>query len=437
MTLMATFVPRMNFLFGLLLTCPLSALAFTDEAVGCYQAIDAKSVQAATSICLVAAQQGDMQSQYKVAVLYARSGAQASIPESIMWLQKAADQGHTDAQYNLGFAHRAGNGVPINFEQALIWYRLAAEGGSTKAQRDIALMYESGAGVPLDQEQAFFWYQKAAEQGLAASQLKVGVMLLEGQGAEADVQLAEEWIRRAAVAGEVDAQFVLGSFLWNRNAGESEVWYRKAIEQGHQYAMFSLARSLYVDSRDEPDVTEELERALTVAGKAVISGHTESVRLYNAIAVALEAKRSIVESPLQVASDSATETQALVESDVVAPRLQSPNDVVEKVSVEQAIESINPWFSDLPPEHYTIQLVVSSSLPGVEKFIKKHDIFDTAQFHATKRHEKLIYIVAFGDYVDHAAATTALRNLPASLSDVSAFVQKLSMLQDNYVAVDR
>jgi TPR repeat protein len=425
----------MHFLLGLILTCPLPVLAFTDEAIECYQAIGANSVDVAISLCLVAAQQGDMQAQYKVAVLYARSGTQASIPESLKWLEKAAKRGHTDAQYNLGFANRAGNGVLVDYDQALTWYRLASQGGSAKAQRDIALMYENGAGVPLDQEQAFFWYRKSAEQGLAASQLKVGVMLLEGQGAEADVQLAEEWIRLAAVAGEVDAQFVLGSFLWKIDAKESEEWYRRAIEQNHQYAMFSLARSLYVDSRDESRVTEELERALTVASKAVISGHTESVRLYNAIAVSLETKRSIDELSPEVVIEATSEIQQKVDSDVAVPSPKITEVMTERVLNAQADESINPWFSKLSPEHYTIQLVVSSSLLGVEEFIKKHGMVGTAQFHATKRQEKLIYIVTFGDYLDHAMATTALQDLPASLSEVSAFVQKISILQDSYVAV--
>ena len=88
------------------------------------------------------------------------------------------------------------------------------------------------------------------------------------------------------------------------------------------------------------------------------------------------------------------------------------------------------------PEYYTIQLVVSSSLAGVDNFIKKHNIEDTAHFHATKRQGKRIYIVALGDYKDYATATAALHNLPASLLNVRAFVQKIDTLQDSYITVD-
>jgi len=437
LALMTSFSPRVFLLFGLIVSCPSPVLAFTAQAIGCYQAVGTKTVQVAINYCLVAARRGDMQSQYKVAVLYARSGIKDNIPESLRWLEEAANQGHTNAQYNLGFANKSGTGVPVDLAKALTWYRLAAEGGSAKAQRDIALMYETGAGVPRDQLQAFAWYKKSAEQGFADSQLKVGVMLLEGQGAEVDVQRAEEWVRLAALAGEADAQYVLASFLWKRDAREAEEWYRKAIDQNHQHAMFSLARSLYLESRDKPSVTAELERALAVASKAVISGHTESVGLYNEIAVTHAEKSAIDESPRQDAIDSAVENQVVVVNKVDASVSESTTRNTRAISSGQIAQSAEPWFSQILPEHYTIQLVVSSSFSGVDNFIKKYNIMDTAQFHATRSQGKLVYIVTSGVYVDREAATAALLRLPTSLRDANAFVQTVGTLQDGYVAVGR
>jgi len=41
----------------------------------------------------------------------------------------AAAQGHADAQFNLGFMHAKGRGVPPDYGLALKWYRLAAARG--------------------------------------------------------------------------------------------------------------------------------------------------------------------------------------------------------------------------------------------------------------------------------------------------------------------
>ena len=51
-----------------------------------------------------------------------------------------AEQGHAEAQFNLGYMYTLGNGVAQDDEEALKWYLLAAEQGSEEAikYRDIA-----------------------------------------------------------------------------------------------------------------------------------------------------------------------------------------------------------------------------------------------------------------------------------------------------------
>jgi len=43
--------------------------------------------------------------------------------------ESLAAQGHADAQFNLGFMHAKGRGVPPDYGLALKWYRLAAARG--------------------------------------------------------------------------------------------------------------------------------------------------------------------------------------------------------------------------------------------------------------------------------------------------------------------
>jgi TPR repeat protein len=59
-----------------------------------------------------------------------------------------ADQGHADAQSNLGVMYDNGHGVPQNYAEAMKWYRLAANQGSANAQFNLGVMYANGHGVP-------------------------------------------------------------------------------------------------------------------------------------------------------------------------------------------------------------------------------------------------------------------------------------------------
>jgi TPR repeat protein len=47
----------------------------------------------------------------------------------VRWYQKAAKQGHAEAQYRLGVAYVYGKGVPQDYAEAVRWYRKAADQG--------------------------------------------------------------------------------------------------------------------------------------------------------------------------------------------------------------------------------------------------------------------------------------------------------------------
>jgi len=51
----------------------------------------------------------------------------------VKWFRKAAKQGDAPAQFTLGFAYMAGEGVPKDYVQAYMWLKLAVAGGFEKA----------------------------------------------------------------------------------------------------------------------------------------------------------------------------------------------------------------------------------------------------------------------------------------------------------------
>ena len=94
--------------------------------------------------------------------------------EAFVWYRKAAEQGHMDAQCDLGYCYINGKGVSKDEVEAMKWYRKAAEQGRADVQYWLGHCYANGQGVPKDEKEAVKWYQKAAEEGhhLAIKQLK-------------------------------------------------------------------------------------------------------------------------------------------------------------------------------------------------------------------------------------------------------------------------
>ena len=53
--------------------------------------------------------------------------------EAVRWFRKVAEQGDTDAQYNLGLMYTVGSGVPQDYVLAYMWSNLAASQGNEGA----------------------------------------------------------------------------------------------------------------------------------------------------------------------------------------------------------------------------------------------------------------------------------------------------------------
>ncbi len=115
--------------------------------------------------------------------------------EAVRLFRKNADQGDTDAQYNLGFMYGEGQGVAVDHAEAAKWYRMAADQGDERAQASLGLMYLNGDGVPQGYVLAHVWLNLAASQGdKAATSLRelVASKMTAAQIAEAEI-LAREW----------------------------------------------------------------------------------------------------------------------------------------------------------------------------------------------------------------------------------------------------
>jgi hypothetical protein len=192
---------------------------------------------------------------FLTAIAVAQSSPQSG-SASLSELRKAAEQGDSVAQYNLGVTYAEGQEVSQDFAEAARWYRKAADQGLVFAQLNLGLMYATGQGVPQDYAEAVRWYRKAADQGYAGAQASLGVMYDRGWGVPQDYAEAVRWHRKAADQGDAAAQYSLG-VMYDRGRGvpqdyaEAVRWYRKAADQGLVFAQLNLG-VMYQDGRGVP-----------------------------------------------------------------------------------------------------------------------------------------------------------------------------------------
>ena len=108
------------------------------------------------------AKQGFPKVQFLMGVAYAESGNDA---EAAKYFRMAADQGHAQAQNNLGSMYEDGRVVPQSYEEAAKWYFRAASQGLAGAQTNLGALYATGALGPKDNVKAYAWFAIAAAQG--------------------------------------------------------------------------------------------------------------------------------------------------------------------------------------------------------------------------------------------------------------------------------
>lgn len=108
-----------------------------------------------------------------------------------------AEQGDADAQFNLGQAYKLGRGVPASLQAAQSWYAKAAQNGHSQAQANLGLiLFQDG-----DRKAAMPWIRKAAEAGDPRAQYVLGTAMFNGDHANKDWARAYALMTRAAAQG--------------------------------------------------------------------------------------------------------------------------------------------------------------------------------------------------------------------------------------------
>lgn len=129
--------------------------------------------------------------------------------EALRQIVVLGNAGNVEAQVIIGdIYYRSDTGFPKDSVQAVFWWRKAAEQGQTNAQFNLAAMYATGDGVPKDLVMAYKWVTLAAEQGHADAQFHLAAMYATGDGVPRDLVIAYKWVTLATAQGNTVAKEV-------------------------------------------------------------------------------------------------------------------------------------------------------------------------------------------------------------------------------------
>ena len=114
---------------------------------------------------------------------------QGDYAKAITVWQPLAQAGDPDAQFNMGQAYKLGRGVKADPAAAIDWYRKAAKQGHSRAEDNLGLlMFQQG-----DRAGALPYLQRAADRGEPRAQYIVGTALFNGD------LTAKNWVRAYAL----------------------------------------------------------------------------------------------------------------------------------------------------------------------------------------------------------------------------------------------
>jgi hypothetical protein len=153
-----------------------------------------------------------------------------------------AENGHANAQIQLGIMYEMGLGVKQDYTEASKWYQRVAIQGDKTAGKKLLEMRKKGLTTTFQQAVPDSWQGNTTEP---QSQYDIGIMYFKGIGIGRDYAIAYRWFHMAANQGHARAQndmaFLLSKGLGvQQNRPEAYIWFLRAVEQGFADAQYNL-----------------------------------------------------------------------------------------------------------------------------------------------------------------------------------------------------
>ena len=173
--------------------------------------------------------------QYEMGSSYYDKG---NYQEAIKWYTKAAENGNSDAQSELGFMYMNGEGVPVNKSEGARWLIKAGQNGDAMAQRALGYMYKNGDGVYKSESESKKWFKEAAPKFYDLSK-----KLMKSVNKQC-VNFFEEVADMGILPYNVWSMFHLGAIFYYGEGGynidyaKSFRYFKQAADKGNRQALY-------------------------------------------------------------------------------------------------------------------------------------------------------------------------------------------------------
>lgn len=204
--------------------------------------------------------------QYALALCYEKgkvSEVANQLQLAFHWLKKAADTGHTEAQFKVAKCYENGKGVDKNLNESFKYNKILADQGKAGAQLKVGIFYDEGTGVAENKKMAAEYYLKSANQKNLTAQCYRAWCCEEGLGVAQNFEEAFKWYEAAV------------------NNNQQSKWNWKDFEEGIDRSILeqALARAKYKMGffyKRGLIVAKDTEKAIQYLEMAVKEGQSDA-----------------------------------------------------------------------------------------------------------------------------------------------------------------
>ncbi len=246
----------MRILLAAIIILFVSACAETSERDAASDAYDRGDYEHAVAMLRPLAEAGDGWAQFTLGKAYAAgNGVNRDAAKADSWFAKAVKSGPYK-HWEIGEIYAEGKGVPIDLATGIRWYRDGVRAGGGYSLHSLGVLYLDGKGVAVDYGKAFDYFTRALAAGTLVSHDALAEMYSRGLGRPVNWKRAVHHWKAAASAGSVVADWELGDYfsdpdLGGQDLAQAEYRYLRSARSGSFFGLYKLG-SFYRDRAGKP-----------------------------------------------------------------------------------------------------------------------------------------------------------------------------------------
>ena len=237
------------------------SFAWAGELEDAKNAYGAGRFEEAAKLLRPLVRQENIEAVYLQARMYEKGDGVSKDPKEARRLYSiAAVGGHEAAQQKLDILNVQNTDKSVVID----WYLPAAQEGDTEAQYNLGFMYETGWGVPENTTEAIRWYREASEMQHDVAQLRLAMMTIVGVGIKSSMRDGLELLHQSAENGNRIAEILVQDMFDVGDVGKSSAkqivsGIRRIFDDGEEATIKTLRRSLEALRRgpsDSPSISD-------------------------------------------------------------------------------------------------------------------------------------------------------------------------------------